>query len=67
MCKSWCELVIGIIIALLALFAWNWLYSRWIIVIAAIVLIIHSFMCKSCFMGKHHEMKEVKSETKKKK
>jgi hypothetical protein len=67
MCKSWCEAIFGLIIALLALFAWNWMYTKWIIVILAVVLIIHSFMCKSCFVGKHHEMKEHKPETKKKK
>ncbi|MBU0907879.1 MAG: hypothetical protein KKD18_01795 [Nanoarchaeota archaeon] len=67
MCKSWCEFIIGLVIALIALFAWDWMYSKWVIVIAAIVLIIHSFMCKSCFAGHYMAMKEQKTETKKKK
>jgi len=41
MCKSWCELVIGLVIALVALFAWNTTYSKWVIVIAAIIAAIY--------------------------
>lgn len=52
MCKSWCEAILGLIILIFAL--WQTAYSQWIIVIAAIIMIIHSFMCKKCFG--HHEM-----------
>ncbi len=58
MCKSWCELVIAAIIIVFAL--WETTYSKWIIIIAAIVLAIHSFTCKSCFM-KHGEKMEMSS------
>ncbi|MBS3076853.1 hypothetical protein J4233_01140 [Candidatus Pacearchaeota archaeon] len=60
MCKSWCELVIGLVIALVALFAWNTTYSKWVIVIAAIALIIHSFTCKKCFYCECKEEPEMK-------
>jgi hypothetical protein len=53
MCKSWCESILGVVILIFAL--WQTMYSKWIIVIAAIVLIIHSFMCKQCFM-RHNDM-----------
>ena len=48
MCKSWCELILGIIILVFALLD-SWMYSKWIVIIAAIVLIVHSFVCKKCF------------------
>lgn len=54
MCKSWCESILGLVILIFAL--WQTMYSKWIIVIAAIVLIIHSFMCKQCFIGHRNEM-----------
>jgi len=50
MCKSWCELIIAIVIIVFAL--WDAMaYSKWIVVIAGIVLAIHSFTCKKCFVG----------------
>ncbi len=49
MCKSWCEAILAIIILVFAL--WETTYSQWIVVIAAVVLLIHSFMCKKCFGG----------------
>ena len=52
MCKSWCEAILGVIILIFAL--WITAYSKWIVAIAAIVLILHSFMCKGCFGS--HEM-----------
>jgi len=54
MCKSWCEVILGVIIAIFAL--WQTAYSQWIIVIAAVALIIHSFVCKTCFGHGHSEM-----------
>ena len=54
MCKSWCELILGVIILVVA--AWPNLLgaqiSMWVTIIAAAVLIIHSFTCKKCFAGK---------------
>ena len=64
MCKSWCELVIGLVIALVALFAWNTTYSKWVIVIAAIALIIHSFTCKVCWYCKEMPKAEPKKRRK---
>ena len=49
MCKSWCELIIALIVIIFAL--WETTYSKWIVVIAGIVLLIHSFTCKKCFLG----------------
>ena len=50
MCKSICEAVIAVIIIIFAL--WQTAYSNWIIIIAAVILLIHSFTCKKCF-GRH--------------
>lgn len=52
MCRSWCEAILALVILVFAL--WDtWIYSKWIVVIAAIVMIIHSFTCKKCFVGAH--------------
>ncbi len=54
-CKS-CEAIIAVIIGVLAI--WPNLLgavnSRWVIIIAAIVLLVHSFACKHCMMCKQH-------------
>ncbi len=55
MCKSWCELIIAIVVIVFAL--WQTTYSQWIVVIAGIVLAIHSFTCKKCFAGMGHTKK----------
>ncbi len=47
MCKSWCEFILAAIILIFAL--WATAYSKWIIVIAAVLMIIHSCTCKKCF------------------
>jgi len=44
-CK-WCTTIIGIVI--LVFLFWETAASTWIIAIAAILLIIHAFMCKNC-------------------
>ena len=54
MCKSWCELIVAIVIIVFAL--WETTWSKWIILIAGIVLAIHSFTCKKCFAGMKMEM-----------
>ena len=48
MCKSWCEGILAIIIIVFAFWS-SWQYSQWIIIIAAVLLLIHSFTCKKCF------------------
>ncbi len=63
MCKSWCELIIAIVVIVFAL--WENVYAsfgKWILIIAGIVLIIHSFTCKKCFphMGQHMAMTPAK-------
>jgi len=60
MCKSWCELIIGIVVIVFAL--WQTMISQWVLVIAGIVLAIHSFTCRYCF-GKN-EMPMMKSSKK---
>ncbi len=48
MCKSWCELLVALVVIVFAL--WDTMvYSKWIVVIAGVVLLIHSFTCKKCF------------------
>ncbi len=58
MCKSWCELLIAIVVIIFAL--WETTYSKWILVIAGIVLLIHSFTCKKCFGGHSMAMASAK-------
>lgn len=70
MCKSWCELIIGLVIALFALFWWTLSYTRWVVLVAALLLIIHSFMCKHCWCScdkgcKMHGEKEMTKSKKK--
>ncbi len=48
MCKSWCEAILAIVVIVFAL--WQTAYSQWVLVIAGVVLLIHSFTCKSCFI-----------------
>lgn len=48
MCKSICEAILAVIILVFAL--WQTAYSNWIIIIAAVILLIHSFTCKKCFV-----------------
>ena len=56
MCKSWCELIVAIVVIVFAL--WDTMaYSKWIVVIAGVVLLIHSFTCKKCFAGMGKDMK----------
>ena len=63
MCKSWCELIVAIVIIVFSL--WQTAWSNWIIIIAAVVLLIHSFTCKSCFA--HHRMMGEGSDVKRRK
>ncbi len=43
---SWCEIVLAILIIVFNY--WNLAYSRTIVTILAIILIVHSFMCHKC-------------------
>lgn len=64
MCKSWCEAIIAIIVIIFALWD-SWMYSKWIVIIAGIVLLIHSFTCKKCFHGHGQSEMMMKSKGKK--
>ena len=60
-CK-WCEAVIAVIIFLMAMWP-QWFganVSKWIVVIAAVVLFVHSWMCKSCMMCDTHKTEHKK-------
>lgn len=48
MCKSWCELILAVVIIVFAL--WQTSFSQWILLIAGIGLLIHSLTCKTCFV-----------------
>lgn len=49
MCK-WCELVIAVIVLVFSF--WQTSFSKWVIVAAAVLLALHSFMnCKCCSCG----------------
>ncbi len=48
------EAIIAILVIVFALWVTPW--SQWIVVIAAAVLLIHSFACKSCGMGGKADM-----------
>lgn len=59
MCKSWCEAILGIIILIFTYgigAGWG-SWSAWVVYIAAIVLIIHSFTCNKCFGSEMSSMK----------
>ena len=55
MCKSWCELIVAVVVIVFAL--WETTYSKWIILIAGVVLLIHSFTCNKCFGSSEMAMK----------
>ena len=44
-CKN-TEIVLGIVILVFAL--WETTYSKWVIVVAAILLLLHAVSCKNC-------------------
>lgn len=53
MVKSWCELIIAILVIVFA--GWPSIlgsYSQWVVVALGIILAIHSFCCKGCFGNK---------------
>ncbi len=58
MCKSWCESVLGAIILVFAFL--NSSYSKWVIIIAAIILVLHSFTCDKCFVKQEMPKKATK-------
>lgn len=45
-CK-WTETVLAIIILVFAFWT-SWAYSQWVVIIAAVLLLIHAWACKSC-------------------
>jgi phosphatidylglycerophosphate synthase len=44
-CK-WTETILALVIIVFAF--WEVTYSMWIIIIAAVLLLIHAFRCKNC-------------------
>ncbi len=61
--KSVCEAIIAVIILVFALAFWSSAWTQWVIVIAAIVLLIHSLTCHKCF-GRHEMMMNPKPASK---
>ena len=57
MCKSICEAILALVIVIVALIQIQtpqpW--GLWVIVIAGLVSLVHSFTCKSCFGEKSAE------------
>mgnify|MGYP001567824600 FL=1 len=51
MCKSICEAVLAAVIVVVALIQMNTpqSWALWVILIAGVISLIHSFTCKSCF------------------
>lgn len=56
-CK-WTESVLALLILVFAF--WQVAWSQWIIVIAAVILLLHSWMCKTCAMCQEHSTKKGK-------
>jgi len=50
---SICEVIIGVLVIVFAL--WLTQYSKWILLILGVALIIHSFACKGCKMCNYEE------------
>ena len=53
MCKSWCELILAIILIVVSLWqlavsSWAEI-AMWIVLVVGVILLFHSFMCKTCF------------------
>ena len=63
MCKSWCESILAVLILVFTYgigAGWgDW--SMWAVYILALVLLVHSFTCKTCFS---HSMTMEKSSAK---
>ncbi len=51
MCKSWCEAIIALVVIVVGYMVASPTWAKWTLVIAGVVLLIHSFTCKSCFIG----------------
>jgi len=59
MCKSWCEAIIAVVILIVNLVPnISAPVVKWVTVIAAVLLLLHSFMCKKCFAGGEMMMKK---------
>ena len=56
-CK-WTQTILGLLILLVVI--WPGIFSavvnKWILIVVAILLVLHSFCCKSCGVHKHAEM-----------
>lgn len=49
---QWTETVIALVILLFTFWSVQW--SQWIVGLAAVVLLLHAWMCKSCMMCREH-------------
>ena len=54
-CK-WLEVVLALIVIVFAV--WQSMYSQWVIVIAAAIILLHALMCKSCHVGHGMHMRK---------
>ena len=57
MCKSWCEFIVAVVVIVFAL--WESVYAqfgKWVLIIAGVVLLVHSLTCKKCFPSMPQEM-----------
>jgi|GEM_PF-3154600 len=43
---KWCEVVIGALVILFAL--WQLAFSKWVLVLLGIIVLVHSITCKMC-------------------
>lgn len=56
------EIVLGLVILVFAL--WETTFSKWVIVVAAILLLLHAFSCKNCGVSVSGEVPKAKSRRK---
>lgn len=61
-CGKWTNSILGIVILLVTI--WPTMFSamtnKWIVIIAAILLVIHACCCKNCGMCGHEDMSKKK-------
>lgn len=52
---QWTETILAIVILVFAFWT-TWMYSQWVVIIAAILLLIHAWACKNCAVSGMKEM-----------
>lgn len=50
-CK-WIEAVMAVLIIFFSFY--EWVYSTWVVVIAALILLVHVLICKVCYGNYRH-------------